>query len=243
VIDPQGGTAEHDWAACERLRSLPPLDWGVVGKVVVLAPHPDDETLGVGGTLASLVARATRIEVVALTEGERSHPNSSTHSARQLAALRASERAQALAALGLARAHVIRLGLADGSLSTNNNMTQHLTTIMRGATHCLATWRQDGHPDHDAAGRAAAQACATQGVALLEYPVWAWNWARPDGDDLPWQRARRSDLSRAARRAKANALRVYRSQTAALSSAPGDQAILPRRVLDHFARDFEVVFT
>jgi LmbE family N-acetylglucosaminyl deacetylase len=242
VIDLAGGTAERAWASCERMRSLPALDWGVVGKVVVLAPHPDDETLGVGGTLSSLVGRAERIAIISLTDGERSHPSSPTHSAEQLASARASERALALAALGLGRASAFRLGLADGSLSTNMDLTQHLRQFMRGATHCLTTWHRDGHPDHDAAGLAAAQACEEYGVTLLEYPVWAWNWARPDSEDLPWSRLRRQRLSRAARRAKAKALRAYRSQTAPLSSAVGDQTVLPPGVLAHFERDYEVVF-
>jgi LmbE family N-acetylglucosaminyl deacetylase len=48
-----------------------------------------------------------------------------------------------------------------------------------------APWRHDGHPDHDAAGRAATIASAAAGAPLLQYLVWAWHWADPEGDDPP----------------------------------------------------------
>ena len=56
-------------------------------------------------------------------------------------------------------------------------------------TWCAATWRGDGHPDHEAVGRAAAAACARTGAALLEYPVWMWHWASPADPAVPWDRA------------------------------------------------------
>ena len=54
-----------------------------------------------------------------------------------------------------------------------------LTDLLSPDTWCAATWRGDGHPDHDAVGRAAATACDAVGCRLLEYPVWMWHWARP----------------------------------------------------------------
>ena len=70
------GTDESVWSACTELRgltpcSVPPPD---SGRVVVVAPHPDDEVLGAGGALASLAARGTRVLLVAVTEGEASTP-------------------------------------------------------------------------------------------------------------------------------------------------------------------------
>jgi LmbE family N-acetylglucosaminyl deacetylase len=36
---------------------------------------------------------------------------------------------------------------------------------------CLAPWEPDGHPDHDAVGRATAAACSAYRVPLLRYPI------------------------------------------------------------------------
>ena len=39
------------------------------GRVVVFAPHPDDEVLGCGGALADLLDRGARLDVVLVTDG------------------------------------------------------------------------------------------------------------------------------------------------------------------------------
>ena len=62
-------------------------------------------------------------------------------------------------------------------------------------TLVAAPWRHDGHPDHEAAGRAAAVAARRTDASLVEYPIWWWHWGAPD--DAPWQTMRRLDLARA----------------------------------------------
>ena len=84
--------------------------------VVVIAPHPDDEVLGVGGLLALLARKGTAIHIIAVTDGEASHPSSPTVSQRDLAARRVAESEKALALLGLQAASVERLGLPDGDV-------------------------------------------------------------------------------------------------------------------------------
>jgi hypothetical protein len=61
---------------------------------------------------------------------------------------------------------------------------------------CLATWRGDGHPDHEAVGRAAARAARFVGATLWEFPVWAWHWARPGAIEVPWHRSMASQSCR-----------------------------------------------
>lgn len=60
--------AEALWATIDALTA---------GKAVtVLAPHPDDESLGCGGALAAAVESGQDVTVVALTDGSGSHPKS-----------------------------------------------------------------------------------------------------------------------------------------------------------------------
>ena len=71
------GTPEDVWWAPGGLDTIPARDPAVVrppGRVVVVAPHPDDEVLGVGGTLAAWAP--VEVLVVAVTDGEGSHPGS-----------------------------------------------------------------------------------------------------------------------------------------------------------------------
>jgi LmbE family N-acetylglucosaminyl deacetylase len=44
-------------------------------RVIVFAPHPDDETLGCGGTLKMLSALGKTVKVVFLTKGEKARPD------------------------------------------------------------------------------------------------------------------------------------------------------------------------
>jgi LmbE family N-acetylglucosaminyl deacetylase len=188
-----------------------------VQHVVVLAPHPGDEVLAVGGILRALVRNGSQVTVVAMTDGEASHPRSTTFHRAKLAELRALERSDAFGELGLGGARVVRR-----------------------ASLCLAPWERDGHPDHDATGDAARAVCAAFGVPLLQYPVWAWRWLDPTQDTLPWSRVRRFVLDADAMAAKRNAIARLRSRVAPLSPRRGDDASLPTEVLQRFEAPHEV---
>src|SRR6266852_506851 len=70
-FDPaEPGTSEASWSALLAQAGPPAWVGREPGGVVVVAPHPDDETLGVGGMLHDLSARGWRVTVVAVTDGE-----------------------------------------------------------------------------------------------------------------------------------------------------------------------------
>lgn len=234
------GTPESVWQRWPGLDGLPPLDTsgaGAGGGPLVVAPHPDDEVLGCGGLLA-----LTGAAVVAVTDGEASHPGSTVHPPAGLAALRRAETAAALAALGRPGTVVHHLGHPDGGID-EARLAGELERWLVPGRWCVATWSGDGHPDHEATGRAAALACARSGARLVEYPVWAWHWAAPGDRRVPWGRARRLDLDDRVRAAKAAAVDCFVSQTRPVGPAPADAAVLPRAVLARFARPFEVFLT
>ena len=101
-----------------------------------------------------------------------------------------------------------------------------------------APWRRDGHPDHEAVGRAAAVAAARTDARLVEYPVWLWHWGGEH--DLPWDQALRLPLDAAALAAKRRAISAHASQVQPLSTEPGDEVLLGGDLLAHFDRDAEV---
>ncbi|WP_306208797.1 PIG-L deacetylase family protein [Actinoplanes sp. RD1] len=230
------GTPEAVWRAWPGLAALPELPVDPPGPPLVVAAHPDDEVLGVAG----LMARAGAAELVAVTDGEASHTGSTVHTPLELAERRRGETAEALTRLGLAGAPVHRLGQPDGGID-EEALVASLVPLLTPGRWCLATWRGDGHPDHEAVGRAAARACTETGARLLEYPIWTWHWATPADARVPWARARRVPLTPAHRAAKAAAIAAFVSQIEPLGPAEADAAILPPHVLARFARPYEVV--
>lgn len=238
------GTPEAAWQAWPALHTFPALELAGCTRALLVAPHPDDEVLGSGGLLRRLDRHGVRTEIVAVTDGGASHPDSPTVRADELAILRRAESRQALARLGLGAVPVHRLGCADGAVA-ESVVTARLTALLGEATAstwCLATWRGDGHPDHEAVGRAAAAACAQTGARLLEYPIWTWHWAAPADPRVPWDRARAVPLDAATRAAKGAAVDCFHSQVRPLSAHPADGVVLDGATLRRLTRPFEVVF-
>jgi LmbE family N-acetylglucosaminyl deacetylase len=241
-IDVRRPTPEAEWAA-SGLERLAPFRPGPAAAVVVVAPHPDDEVLGVGGLLRALHRAGHRIELVAVTDGEASHPGSRAMRPDTLAAVRRIEAAAARRALGLHGCPTVHVGLPDGAVADHEDrLAAVLTARLDADAMVLATWRGDGHPDHEATGRAAATAAAASGARLVEYPVWAWSWARPGDQRVPWASASTVHLDTEARRAKQRAIRAFHSQLQPLGPAEGDGPVLPESVLAHHHRPFEVLF-
>jgi len=243
MIDVLRGTREAEWRAWSALGALPAPDWPEDAPMIVVAPHPDDEILALGGTLQLAAAAGHPLSFIAVTDGEASHPDSTAVTPEALRVLRREEARLARSRLGIASPPVRHLGLADGAVAAGHDrLVDAILSVTGRSTVVLAPWRADGHPDHEAAGRAAAEAVRQAGASLVEYPVWTWNWARPGDERVPWHRARATHLPAAVRRAKISAIGAFRSQITALGPDPADGPVLPSAELAHHRRGFEVVF-
>ncbi len=233
-----GGTSVKEWLAGDR---LPALDVTGCERLFVVGAHPDDETLGFGGTSARLAAAGVDVQVVSVTDGGAAYPDMSVFDRIQLERVRRVELIKATSSLGV-RAPIF-FGLPDGAVSEHEGtLTDLLVEILDGAasnTWVAATWRGDGHPDHEAVGRAAAAAVARCGATLVEYPVWMWHWATPGDPDVPWDHAFSVPLDRSALGRKQHAAQCFHSQ---FESTPTQPALLPPFVLRRLLAVGEVVF-
>lgn len=236
------GTAEGVWAAALD-RELPAVDLDV-DRVVVVAAHPDDESLGAAGLLATAAARGIPVDLIVVTDGEGSHPASPTHSPATLALLRRRELVDAVRVLGVADAPRF-LGLPDGGTDAHRD---DIATAVEAALDragqdrvlVLSPWRGDGHRDHRVVGEVVERVGARRAVRTRAFPIWLWHWGV--ADDVPWERAERVPLDAAAREAKRQALAAHASQLRPLSPAPGDEEMIHARMREHFDRDAEVFF-
>lgn len=204
--------------------------------LLVVAPHPDDETVGVGCLIADAARHGWEITVLVLTDGEASHPGSPTITAEQMASRRRAEVQRAVRQLA-PTAQVVHAGLPDGALSAHElrieSLIQHLCSP---GTLMVAPWPHDGHPDHEAAGRAAAAVARRTAHPLGHYLVWAWHWSEPA--DLPWDDVVLLDASLEAIRCQEAALAEFYSQSHRFSAAPEDRPLLTEAVLAPFRRGF-----
>jgi LmbE family N-acetylglucosaminyl deacetylase len=235
------GPGEHAWASSLRSTDLRTLETLHARRLVVVTPHPDDEVLGAGGLIQTALSEGVLVEVIAVTDGEASHPHSSVAPALGLADVRARETETALRRLGWNEPVVTRLGLPDGHVGDHRSeVDAALGDILLPDDLCVAPWRFDGHPDHDACGEAALGAARAVGARSLSFLVWTWHWADPRGSDVPWDLCRRLDLSRRARARKRWSTMAFTSQIAPLGPGAADAAILPSPLLRRFWRPFEV---
>jgi LmbE family N-acetylglucosaminyl deacetylase len=245
VVSPSHlGTSEHEWLASDRLRELRPIELPAVRRIIVVAPHPDDEVLGAAGLLQFMLHQSVRIEVVAVTDGESAYPELDVATQRHLGPMRANESVAALHRLGLEAPHIHRLHIPDGQVCPQvDHLSDYLVDTLGPGDLCVAPWSRDGHPDHDACGQAARWTTQVTGAAHLSYLVWAWHWARPEGEDLPWSRCRRLDLTTRAAARKRWAIGAFASQIGTSACRPDQDPILLPSILRRFYRPFEVFIT
>lgn len=148
------------------------------GGLVVLAPHPDDESLGCGALLRVAALAGRRVTVVVVTDGRLSHPSSTRVDADALARLRAREVRAALAALNPSIA-LVELGYPDcgapDTLPASFAATKAIVDVVDevGATGLMTAWSCDPHRDHIATAALARCVLALRpGLRLWSYPIW-----------------------------------------------------------------------
>jgi LmbE family N-acetylglucosaminyl deacetylase len=236
------GTPEAEWQADPRMASL---DRAALEELLppgkrplVVAPHPDDELIGCGGLLAQWRPRLGErpVLVIGATDGEAAYPDSSYWKPKVLARVRAEERLVGLHQLGVP-VDVESAGIPDGQVARFEDALRRL--LLDRVTPddvLLATWEFDGHPDHEACGRVAAQVARERGCALLQMPVWAWHWAEPGDARVPWRDLRRFDFPDRALSRKARALGMHASQ---LHPDDGSDPVLAPWATARMLRTFE----
>lgn len=193
----------------------------------MVAPHPDDEVLGAGGTTAGLAAQGARVILVAVTDGEASAPER----AEELRSVRPRESARAASMLGTTPYMTYSLRLPDSRVRAED-VEAPLVSLLEPGDLVLAPWARDGHTDHDEVGLAAERTCQRADARLLAYLVWAWPWAQPS--ELPWEKARRVELDDATARRKRMAVQCFTSQLT------GPRPILSGSTVRRLTRNFEV---
>ncbi len=217
------------------------------GPVLILAPHPDDETLGCGGLIAECCAAGRPPFVLVVTDGAGSHPHSTSHPSSRLRAIREGEARQAVALLGLPADRIGFLGLPDTAAPHDGpGFDRAVAAIVAcaaqtGCTSIAAPWRFDPHGDHLAVHFMAEAAASSSGLRHVAYPV--WGWTLPQDEPLATRIAgARLDIERHLP-AKRRAIAAHASQHGKLIVDDPDGFVLPPAMLALFDVPYEVFLT
>lgn len=164
------------------------------GPVLVIAPHPDDETLGCGGLIAATVRRGDPVHTVFVTEGGASHPACRSWTRPRRAARRRAEAVEALRRLGAGNEPRTFLRLPDAAMPVPGEPAHaeayatlvRIVDLLQPALAVLP-WRRDPHCDHRASWALATGAIAASGQspAILEYAIWLDELGAPGDHPAP----------------------------------------------------------
>ena len=237
--------------------------------ILIVAPHPDDETLGCGGAIALLRQLNIPVKVLVVSDGTKSHPNSLTYPPPKLKQLRERESLAALAILGVAPEAVTFLGLPDGAVPMRRGVLKDTPIRGQAASHNEGTgrqedwetdvfarcdrylkattpsiiflpWRKDPHRDH----RASWQLFITAINNLTNPPriieYPIWDWdSKQRGDFANSVNAWRLDIS-SVLELKRQAIAQYRSQISDLIKDDPNGFRLTPQMLQNFTQPWEI---
>jgi LmbE family N-acetylglucosaminyl deacetylase len=173
-------------------------------RAFVIAPHPDDEVFGCGGTIVKKIRRGAQVRVAILTDGRTSH--SAFIDQGELIQIRREEAANAAVALGLSIADYRFLDFPDGELARyRESAVQAVLAQLQEfkPAEVYVPHAEDVQPDHEAAYSIAMEALKRQRATatVYEFPVWLWHtWPWTWGSGPGVGQGRLSYLLAAARR-------------------------------------------
>jgi LmbE family N-acetylglucosaminyl deacetylase len=220
-------------------------------RVLVVAPHPDDEAIGAGGLIQRAIARGGDVCAVFITAGE-SNPWPQRYVNRrwritpaqreEWGELRCTEARQSLATLGARSDCSIFLGYPDQQISTlartgNETLADTLRAIMRDyqPTILIAPSAQDLHADHRAVAYFAHQAVRGLGDNAPEVMTYVVH-----GEGDPARLHLSLDLTDRELHKKRDAIQCHRSQ---LHLSRERFLAYARPVEEFFVPEFDLVCT
>ncbi|KXV35330.1 LmbE family protein [Gluconobacter thailandicus] len=243
-----GSSSMNIQETLEKFASFPVASFDTIapGTSLVLAPHPDDESLGCGGFIATAVAQGRPPIVVIVSDGSASHPGSRVWPPDRLARQRQEESIHAASLLGLSSDRLIFMGLQDTKIPTEgagfNSTVDDLCSLLshHGCENLLVAWRYDPHCDHEAVWfMGLALKALNPELRVLAYPV--WGLTLPPEMDIPedvptgWRLNVQPCL-----RQKRQAIEAHRSQRGLVVKDDPDGFVLPDHLLEKMLQPYEI---
>lgn len=149
-------------------------------KLIVFAPHPDDETFGCGGTIAKKVSEGYDVLIVVMTDGRYAFlevlGRDFDPTPEELKEIRIKEVKKAMQILGVPENNLIFLNFVDGTLKDNGKEAEEKVVEIL-SKYCpdevYIPYRRDGHSDHRATHRIVKNAIEKLRISPIcyQYPI------------------------------------------------------------------------
>lgn len=188
-------------------------DMPIAGKILIIAPHPDDEVMGCGGLIQRLCEQGIPPHVVILTGGGQSHSACCHLSESVIKEERRSMASQLLRKLGLPADHLHLLDFPDGSISPSHeemNTLQNLVAEIQPDA-VFIPHQGEGWPDHLVCRELVEKMPVLGAASIYEYCVWLWYY---NVWNLDWKRANLLQMSKAEHAAKCRSVEAYTEKLA-----------------------------
>ena len=145
-------------------------------KIIIFAPHPDDETWGCGGTIAKKIEEGYEVLIVVMTDGRHAFTKMlgiyCDPTPEELKEIRKEETIRAAAILGVPRKKLTFLEFEDGKLEENEEIAEErVVKILEeiNVEEVYFPYEKDYHPDHQAANRIVRNAIRKLGISPMKY--------------------------------------------------------------------------
>ena len=213
---------------------------------VVVAPHPDDETLGCGGAIALLTQRDIMVHILVISDGTQSHPNSKSHPFNILRLLREAETKEAVRRLGVPSAQLTFLRWPDTAVphpksdlfeqavsECHQHLKQHSPDVI------FVPWKNDQHCDHQATWKVIQHSLrrSANSIRQLAYSIWGTSAAGLESlplGEVGW----RLDIS-SVQTLKRHAVLAHQSQTTGLIADDPEGFCLTPTMLNNLVKPWE----
>lgn len=146
-------------------------------KVLIVAPHPDDEVLGCSGLIQRLLNEGKQVDVAILSGGGKSHAGCCEIDESTLIGSRRNLSRKAAKILGLPLENLHFLDYPDGSIVFDCSETDRLKKLIETLQPkvIFVPHKGEGWSDHLEAGRIVQKLVGEmEDVLLYEYCVWFW---------------------------------------------------------------------
>lgn len=212
---------------------------GLNNKILILAPHPDDEVFGCGGLIARLVAECHAPHVIVLTGGGGSHRGCCSTAESDIISARRKLTHKAMSALGLPESNIHELDFTDGHISEGNAAEKKKLESLISKINpnvILVPHHGEGWPDHVAA-RDLGIELAGDDMAVYEYCVWMWYYRQKN---LDWKNAYVLKMTEAEHQKKMDAIKTYHSALAPCGNPW--VGVLPKLFVEANSTNLELFF-